>query len=148
MAMAMVWEFTERKFWVVASVATVLFAGYVGSVLSDEVKVRLSGDQEIPPVTTPASGTGTFTVGPDKSVTGSVTITGMSATVAHIHEAAAGTTGSIIVPLSKISDNVWAVPAGAKLTDAQYESYKAGNLYFNVHSAAYKSGEIRGQIKP
>ena len=146
--MAMVWEFTERKFWVVASVATVLFAGYVGSVLSDEVKVRLSGDQEIPPVTTPASGTGTFTVGPDKSVTGSVTITGMSATVAHIHEAAAGTTGSIIVPLSKISDNVWAVPAGAKLTDAQYESYKAGNLYFNVHSAAYKSGEIRGQIKP
>jgi len=69
-------------------------------------------------------------------------------TVAHIHEAAAGTTGSIIVPLSKISDNVWAVPAGAKLTDAQYESYKAGNLYCNVHSAAYKSGEIRGQIKP
>jgi hypothetical protein len=146
--MAMVREFTERKFWVVASLATVLFAGYVGSVLSDEVKVTLSGDQEIPPVTTPASGTGTFTVGADKSVTGGVTIAGMSATVAHIHEAAAGTTGSIIVPLIKISDNVWAVPAGAKLTDAQYESYKAGNLYYNVHSTAYKSGEIRGQIKP
>ena len=146
--MAMVREFTERKFWVVASVATVLFAGYVGSVLSDEVKVTLSGDQEIPPVTTPASGTGTLTVGADKSVSGGVTIAGMSATVAHIHEAAAGTTGSIIIPLSKISDNVWAVPAGAKLTDAQYESYKAGNLYYNVHSAAYKSGEIRGQIKP
>jgi hypothetical protein len=148
MAMAIVRQFTERKFWVVASVVTVLFAGYVGSVLSDEVKVTLSGDQEIPPVTTPASGTGTFTVGADKSVSGSVTIAGMSATVAHIHESAAGTTGSIIIPLSKISDNLWAVPAGAKLTDAQYESYKAGNLYYNVHSAAYKSGEIRGQIKP
>ena len=146
--MAIGWQFAERKLWVVVSAVIVLFAGYAGSVLSDEVKVTLSGNQEIPPVTTSALGTGTFTVGADKSVSGSVTVSGMSATVAHIHEAAAGTTGSIIIPLSKISDNVWAVPAGAKLTDAQYESYKAGNLYYNVHSAAYKSGEIRGQIKP
>jgi hypothetical protein len=146
--MATIRQFAERKVWVVASVVTVLFAGYAGSVLSDEVKVTLGGNQEIPPVTTSASGTGTFTVGADKSVSGSVTISGMSATVAHIHEAAAGTTGSIIIPLTKMSDNVWAVPAGAKLTDAQYESYKAGSLYYNVHSAAYKSGEIRGQIKP
>ena len=146
--MAIVWQFAERKLWVVVSAVIVLFAGYAGSVLSDEVKVKLSGNQEIPPVTTSALGTGTFTVGADKSVSGSVTVSGMSATVAHIHEAAAGTTGSIVIPLTKISDNVWAVPAGAKLTDAQYESYKAGNLYYNVHSAAYKSGEIRGQIKP
>jgi hypothetical protein len=39
---------------------------------------------------------------------------------------------------------VWNVPLGTKLTDAQYESYKAGNLYFNIHSAANKAGEIRG----
>jgi len=146
--MAIVWQFAERKLGVVVSAVIVLFAGYAASVLSDEVKFTLSGNQEIPPVTTSASGTGTFTVGADKSVSGSVTVSGMSATVAHIHEAAAGTTGSIVIPLTKISDSVWAVPAGAKLTDAQYESYKAGNLYYNVHSAAYKSGEIRGQIKP
>ena len=146
--MAIVWQFAERKLWVVVSAIIVLFAGYAASVLSDEVTVTLSGNQEIPPVTTSALGTGTFTVGADKSVSGSVTVSGMSATVAHIHEAAAGTTGSIVIPLTKISDNVWAVPAGAKLTDAQYESYKAGNLYYNVHSAAFKGGEIRGQIKP
>lgn len=146
--MATVRQFAERKFWVVAGVVTVLFAGYAGSALSDEVKVTLSGNQEIPPVTTPASGTGTFTVGADKSVTGSLTFSGMSATVAHVHEAAAGASGPIIFPLTKTSENAWAVPAGVKLTDAQYESYKAGNLYYNIHSAAYKSGEIRGQIKP
>lgn len=125
-----------------------LVAAYSGSVLGDEVKVVLTGSQEIPPVTTSASGIGTFSVASDKSVRGSVTVTGMSATVAHIHEAAAGKSGSIIIPLTQTADNVWSVPEGAKLTDAQYESYKAGNLYFNVHSAAFKSGEVRGQIRP
>jgi hypothetical protein len=40
------------------------------------------------------------------------------------------------------------VPAGAKFTDAQYKAYKAGDLYYNVHSDAHKGGEIRGQLKP
>ena len=141
-------QFAKHSLLVVVSAVTVLFAGHWDSALSDEVKVTLSGDQEIPPVTTPASGTGTITVGAEKSVSGNVTISGMSVTVAHVHEAAAGKNGPIIIPLTKTSDNVWTVPAGAKLTDAQYESYKAGNLYFNIHSAAHKGGEIRGQIKP
>jgi hypothetical protein len=38
-------------------------------------------------------------------------------------------------------------PAGAKLTDAQYAAYKAGNLYVNVHSAKNPGGEIRAQLK-
>ena len=115
---------------------------------SQEIKVVLSGNQEIPPVATSASGTGTITVNADRSVIGNATITGMSVTVAHIHEAAAGTTGPIIAPLIRTADNVWSVPPGTRLTDAQYESYKAGNLYFNIHSEAHRSGEIRGQIKP
>jgi hypothetical protein len=115
---------------------------------AQEVKVVLSGDQEIPPVATPASGTGTFSVAPDRSVRGSVTIKGVEPTVAHIHEAEAGKIGAIIIPLVKTGDNVWSVPEGAKLSEAQYASFKAGNLYFNVHSAAHRGGEIRGQIKP
>ena len=38
------------------------------------------------------------------------------------------------------------MPAGTVLTDAQYAAYLAGELYFNVHTAANPGGEIRGQI--
>jgi CHRD domain-containing protein len=129
-------------------VFAVLLYAYAICASSQEIKVALSGNQEIPPVATSASGTGTITVNADRSVIGNATITGMSVTVAHIHEAVAGTNGSIVVPLIRTGDNVWSVPPGARLTDAQYESYKAGNLYFNIHSEAHRSGEIRGQIKP
>ncbi len=128
--------------------AALIWTGQGGAAWGQEIKVALSGSQEIPPVTTQASGAGTISVGADKSVRGSVTISGMAATAAHIHEAAAGMNGPIIIPLVKTADNVWSVPEGAKLTDAQYESYKSGNLYYNAHSAAYRGGEIRGQIKP
>ena len=140
--------FAQHSLWMLVGALTVTIAGYSASVLGDEIKVTLSGDQEIPPVTTSASGNGTITVGEDKSVSGKVTISGMTPLVAHIHEAPAGANGPIVIPLTKTSDTVWVVPAGAKLTDAQYASYKAGNLYYNVHTEAHRSGEIRGQIKP
>ena len=116
--------------------------------LGGEIKLTLAGDQEIPPVATAASGVGVISIGADRSISGSLTLSGMSATVVHIHEAAAGKNGSIVIPLEKVSDDAWRIPPGTKLSDAQYDAYKAGNLYLNVHSAAHKTGEIRGQIKP
>ena len=119
-----------------------------GIALAADIKVNLSGTEVVPAVTTSASGSGTITVGDDRSVSGSVTTTGVVATAAHIHMAAAGQNGPVAIPLTKSGDNTWAVPAGAKLTDPQYDAYKAGNLYVNVHSAAHPGGEIRGQLKP
>jgi hypothetical protein len=134
--------------WLALAAAALLYSVSAAAATTDEIKVVLSGAQEIPPVTTSATGTGTVGVAPDKSVRGSVIITGMTVTAAHIHEGEAGKNGPIIIPLTQTADNIWAVPEGAKLTDAQFESFKAGKLYYNVHSAAYRGGEIRGQIKP
>jgi len=120
----------------------------IGTSIAAESKVMLNGTQEVPSVSSAASANGTITVRSDRSVSGSVTTSGISGTGAHIHEAAAGKNGPVVIPLTKTSDGVWSVPAGAKLTDAQYKSYEAGDLYVNVHSDAYKNGEIRAQMKP
>ena len=133
---------------VTLAVAAVAFAAFSTITLAKEIKITLGGDQEVPPVTTSASGTGTIVINDDKSVSGSITTTGVVSVAAHIHEGAAGKNGPVSVPLVKAGDHGWTVAAGAKLTDAQFESFKAGNLYVNVHSAAHKGGEIRGQLKP
>ena len=132
----------------VASALAGIAASVVFAVSAQEVTVALSGANEIPPVTTSATGTGMINVAADLTVTVRVTVSGMTPTVAHIHEAAAGSNGAIIVPLGKGADNVWTTPPGTKLTEAQFAAFKAGNLYFNIHSEAYRSGELRGQIKP
>lgn len=113
-----------------------------------DVEVTLSGDQEVPPVTTAATGRGTIEIGDDGSISGSITTAGVAGTMAHVHLAAPGKNGPPIITLTKGADDEWAIPAGARLTDAQYENFKAGGLYINVHSATNPGGEIRGQLKP
>ena len=117
------------------------------AVQAQEIKVTLVGSQENPPVTTTATGTATVTVNADMSVSVSVTTSGMTATASHIHMAPAGQNGPVIVPFTKSGD-AWVSSPTAKLTEAQYAAFKAGNTYVNVHSAAFPGGEIRGQIKP
>ena len=141
-------QFKRGVLWAILWTTATAFIGCATTGADKSIKVTLSGSQEVPPVTTSASGSGTITIGEDKSVSGSVTTIGVAGMAAHIHLGAAGKNGPVIIPLTKTSDNVWSVPAGAKLDDAQNDSYKAGDLYINVHSAANKGGEIRGQLKP
>lgn len=108
----------------------------------------LSGAHEVPPVSTKAAGKSTITVAEDRAVTGSVIVTDMTPTAAHIHIGAPGTNGPVTIPLEKKEAMVFSVPANTKMTDEQYTQYKAGNLYINVHSAAYPAGEVRVQMKP
>lgn len=110
--------------------------------------MMLTGTQEVPPNPSIASGRSTVMVGPDKMVTGMIVVSGMTPTMAHIHEASKGVNGPVIVPFVKSGENTFAPAPGAKLTDAQYASYQAGKLYLNVHSSTYPGGEIRLQMAP
>ena len=117
-----------------------------GVAFAADVKVNLSGANEVPPVTTSATGEGTITVADDGAVSGSVTTKGVQGTAAHIHIGAAGKNGPVVVPFTKEGDT-YKAGAGAKLNADQLKAFKAGELYFNVHSAANPNGEIRGQLK-
>ena len=114
---------------------------------SGALSVKLSGAEEVPPVSTPGSGSGSFRVAEDGTITGSVTTKDVQGTMAHIHRAPKGQNGPIIVPLDKNGDT-YSVPAGRKLTKEQLEDLKKGNLYVNVHTNANKGGEVRGQLQP
>src|SRR6185437_556595 len=117
------------------------------AALAESMNVKLSGDQEVPPVKSSGSGSGTITINDDGSVSGSVTASGFTPTAAHIHEGKAGANGKVIVPFTKEGDK-FSAPAGAKLTPEQLKAFKEGDLYVNIHSAAHPGGEVRAQLKP
>ena len=110
--------------------------------------VTLSGAEQVPPVATSATGSGSFTVNEDKTVNGSITVSGLAPFAAHIHVAARGKNGPVAVGLSKTNGNVWSTPSGAKFNDDQYKAFLAGETYVNVHTPAHKGGEIRAQLQP
>jgi len=114
---------------------------------SGAISVSLTGTEEVPPVTTEGTGSGSFRIAEDGTITGSVTTKGVPGTAAHIHQGAKGKNGPVIVPLTKNGDT-YSVPAGRKLTDAQMKALKEGGLYVNVHTAKHKGGEVRAQLQP
>lgn len=125
---------------------TMLFLASINLYAQQPMAIFLKGAAEVPAVKTPATGTGQITVLPDRTVSGSIKTSGLTPTMAHLHEAAAGENGPPIITLTRTANDSFAVPADARLTDAQYASFKAGKLYVNVHSALHPAGEIRGQL--
>ena len=122
-------------------------------------KTVLTGEKEVPPVNTAASGLSDISVRTGKCpsagsssdctmLVGTVQTNGVAATAAHVHQGAVGQNGPVIVTLVKTGTDVWSVPVGTTLTDAQYQAYLDGQLYVNVHSDANKDGEVRAQLRP
>ena len=128
--------------------AAIALAGCASMSMSKTVNVSLSGADQVPPVSTAARGSGTITVNRDQTVSGSITIAGLSPGAAHIHIGARGTNGPVAIGLTRSSETVWVVPAGARFNDEQYKSFLAGQTYVNFHTAAHKGGEIRAQLQP
>lgn len=125
-----------------------------GQIAPSPVEVvftNLSGDQEVPAVTSAAIAIAATTVDLE---TGSVTLhmNAVGADVAsasHIHTAYAGQNGGVLIPLQKDAGDPghWFVDA-AQLDDAGLTSYQAGQLYVNLHTPTNPGGELRGQIAP
>lgn len=115
---------------------------------ANEVKyenIALSGAQEVPAVTTTATGTfnGTYNK-TTKVLTYTITHNVQGANAGHFHKGASGTTGPVVVPFSNVASPITgSTPA---LSADQEADLLAGNWYANIHSPTYPGGEIRGQV--
>lgn len=136
---------TRASRWIVTGV---VLAAQACALFGSNPNIMLSGQEEVPAVSTKGFGMGRITVGSNKKVSGSIKVSDVEVTAAHIHMGAPGKIGPPIIMLEKLSNKVWGVPFNSVLSDAQYVSYRAGELYVNVHSDRYRGGEIRGQLRP
>lgn len=110
-------------------------------------KADLSGASEVP--ANDSQGMGTLTATLDTTthmLSYRLTFSGLTgpAMAAHFHgPAAAGSNGKPQVSLKSLTSPVSGM---ATLTPAQEKDLEAGMWYVNVHTAAHKGGEIRGQV--
>jgi hypothetical protein len=111
-------------------------------------KADLSGTEEVPPTDSTATGMSDISYDTDsKKLTWLITYDGLTgdATAAHFHgPAAIGENAKPVVPIEP--PLVSPIAGEATLTDAQAADLEAGKWYFNVHSAKFPDGEIRGQV--
>jgi Cu/Zn superoxide dismutase len=128
-----------------------LLAAGAGVAQTKTFHATLSAQQEVPPTDSKGTGTATFTLDPaSKKLTWNVTYSGLTgdAGAAHIHgPAAPGANAGVAVNLAP-SGVKNPITGSATLTDAQIADLAAGKDYINIHTAANKGGEIRGQITP
>ena len=136
----------------VAAAAALSFALVAAPALASQVQYHavLSGQSETPPNDSKGTGTVDATYDTDtKTLTWKITYQDMSgdATAAHFHgPAKAGEKADPVVP---IPDPLASPISGsATLTDAQYDDLNKGMWYFNLHTAKFPDGEVRGQMAP
>ena len=108
----------------------------------------LKAASEVPAVD--SKGTGTLNATYDtasKKLTYTVNYKDLSgpATAAHFHGPAdAKANAGVVVPVKDVTPAT--LKGEATLTDAQAADLESGKWYFNIHTAANKGGEIRGQV--
>ena len=112
----------------------------------------LSGDEEVPPVVTEASGVGRFALAEDGTLSWEVAVRDIAGiTAAHIHKGAPGVSGPPVITLFPSGGDPFdpenPISGSAMLTPDQIADLLAGNYYVNVHTPEHPAGEIRGQIE-
>jgi CHRD domain-containing protein len=132
-----------------AALACVAELAFANPSMAANVNLRanLKGASEVPPVDSKGAGSvsATFDTA-SKKLSWKGTVTGLSgpATAAHFHSGEVGKNGGVAVPIAGADKGSF--EGSATLTDAQAEELMAGKWYVNVHTAANKGGEVRGQV--
>lgn len=125
----------------------------IGQLRPLPVTGTLEGRQEVPAVTTNATGQVTGVLDPGRKLLAlKVNFSGLSSNTraAHIHRGAAGTNGPVVIDFMPLNFPM-GVTSGTfstiiSLTDAQIADLDNGLLYVNIHTVNFPGGEIRAQL--
>ena len=137
---------------VMLAVAAGLFAAPASAAIIN-LAATIDGGQEVPPVNTPATGTGVVTLDDVSNLLSwEITYSGLigAPTVSHFHgPAPVGTNAGVQVDIVANSGGSIASPmiGSATITDPQKADLLAGLWYINIHSSFRPGGEIRGQVE-
>jgi hypothetical protein len=139
-----------------------------GQIVGKVISVSLSGEEEVPAITSSVTGTATIDLLADSTIEYFVNLLNpdgvllLGASGAHIHCGASGVNGDVVaflaqpvdgglltspVQFSGVLDDSSIVNDACGSTIAMlYASIRAGGAYINVHSTENPNGEVRGQI--
>jgi len=145
----------------ITMISATTFSNHIVLAQNQKFNAKLSGQQEVPPVQTTASGMAWFKPMQDK-MWFKLNVTDMQGvTQAHIHTGKQGENGPILVTLYKsdtpqpingklaygnITANLLEGPMKGKQISDLATAMSNGSTYVNVHTEKHPNGEIRGQI--
>jgi hypothetical protein len=155
-------ETQMRRSFVVALVLGAALVGFAPpAAAGDNFVAPMSGDEEVPPVDTQATGVAKFKLR-DDGLAFKVNVANIENVIfAHIHCGAVGVNRPIGVTLfhggpvtvsGTLAQGVITAPdpgnaCGWADLDAVVAALESGDTYVNVHTTANPGGEIRGQVK-
>ena len=115
-------------------------------------KAACTGAQVVPPITTKASGSVSITIVNSSYATGYFYATNINQmTMAHLHAGAVGSNGPVIAwaynaTYGPISGSIKASFAFNPSSNNISSLLSLGLVYFNIHTTAHPTGELRGQL--
>lgn len=132
----------------IAAVAIALAVPTVANAESIAFTADLKGSSEVPPNDSQGTGTVEATFDTEsKAFAWTIEYSGLTgdATAAHFHgPAAPDANAGPVVPIE--GSLASPIEGEATLTDEQASQLQDGMWYFNVHTAQYPDGELRGQV--
>ena len=160
---------------VILAIASAIFMAAASTIMTsipkalattDVYVATLTGDKEVPPVTTQATGTAGFSQPHLSNMTFGIKVENIgNVTGAHIHQGKEGQNGPVILTLFKADNATGTGPVNGQLVGGSIGSdklegplagkslevdllnlIKNGEAYVNVHTTENPDGAIRGQI--
>ena len=149
---------------VIFSITTVMgiinFSDHVVFAQGEKFVAKLTGNEEVPPSNSKATGTAEFTVSGKDSIDYKVSATNIqNVTEGHIHIGKKGENGPIVFTLFRANAPVNQLSENETITSSEFVGQlkdkpladlitvmNNGSAYANIHTQQNPNGEIRGQI--